>query len=58
VVNEKIEGIEEIVVDLKADLRKARELTTYFYRTIERLKLNSSKMDLTKVQYELSELSF
>jgi len=30
-VNEKIEVIEEIVVHLRADLGKARELTTYFY---------------------------
>ena len=29
-VNEKIEAIEEIVVDLRADLGKARELTNIF----------------------------
>ena len=57
-VNEKIEVIEEIVVDLRADLGKARELTTCFHITIKQLKLNSSKMDLKKVQSELSELSF
>ena len=33
-VNEKIEVIEEIVVDLRADLGKVRELTTYFHQTI------------------------
>ena len=55
---EKIELIEEIIADLRADLGKAWELATYFHRTIEQLKLNSSKMDLTKVQSELSELSF
>ena len=53
-VNEKIDVIEEIVVDLRADLGKARELTAYIHRTIELLKLNSSKMDLIKVQSELS----
>jgi len=60
-VNEKIEVIEEIVVDLRADLGKTRELTTYFYQTIEQLKmnsLNSLKVDMTKVRFELSELSF
>ena len=57
-VNEKLKVIEEIVVDLKADLRKARDLTTYFHRTIEQLKMNSTKLDLNKVQSELSELSF
>ena len=56
-VNEKIEVIEEIVVDLRADLGKARELTTYFHQTIEQLKsnsLNSSKVHITKVRSELS----
>jgi len=48
-VNEKIELIEEIVVDIRADLGKARDLTTYFHQTIEQFKLNSSKMDLKKV---------
>jgi len=60
-VNEKIKVIEEIVVHFRADLRKARELTTYFHRTIEQRKLNSlnsCKVDLTKVHSELSELSF
>ena len=57
-VNEKIEAIEEIVVDLKADLDKAQELTTYFYQTVEQLKMNSTKLDLNKIQSELSELSF
>ena len=57
-VHEKIEVIEEIVVDLRVDLGKTRELTTYFHQTIEQLKMNSSKMDLKKVQSELSELSF
>ena len=32
-VSEKIDVIEEIVVDLRADLGKAPELTTYFHRT-------------------------
>jgi len=50
--------MEEIVVDLRADLGKARELTTYFHQIIEQLKLNSSKTDLTTVQAELFELSF
>ena len=40
-VNKKIEVIEEIVVDLRVDLGKAWELTIYFHRTIEQLKLNS-----------------
>ena len=57
-VNEKIELIEEIVVDYRADLGKTRKLTIYFHRTIEQLKLNSTKMDLNKVQSELLELSF
>jgi len=60
-VKEKLEAIEEVVVDLQANLEKARELTTYLYQTIEQLKLNSlnsSKVDLTKVHSELSELSF
>jgi len=60
-VSDKIEVIEEIVVELRADLGKARELTTYFHQTIEQLKLNSlnsSKVDMAKVRSELSELSF
>ena len=56
-VNDKIEVIEEIVVDLRADLGKARDLTTYFHQTLEQLKKNSSTMDLKKVQTEQSELS-
>jgi len=35
VVNEKIEVAEEIIVNLRADLEKVRELTTYFHQTIE-----------------------
>jgi len=52
-VNEKIELFEEIVVDLRTDLRKAREITTHFYRTIEKLKENYSKKHCKK-----SELNF
>jgi len=34
-VNEKIELIEEIIVYLRVDLGKAREVTIHFHRTIE-----------------------
>jgi len=57
-MNEKIELFEEIVVDLRADLGKAREITTHFYRTTEKLKENYFQKDCKKVRTELSELSF
>ena len=56
--DEKIELIEEIVVDLRADPGKARKITTHFYQTIEKFKESCFKKDTKKVRTELSELSF
>jgi len=42
-INEKIELIEEIVIDFRADLGKAREISIHFFRTIEEPKKNFSK---------------
>jgi len=42
-IDEKIELIEEMVVDLRADVRKVREISTHFIRTIKELKENFSK---------------
>jgi len=47
-----------MIVDLRADVQKAREISIHLFITIEEFKKNFSKKDLTKVQIELSELSF
>ena len=47
-INEKIELIEEIVIDFRADLGKAREISIHCFRTIEEPKKNFSKQDPEK----------
>jgi len=54
----KIELLEKIIVDFRADLEKVFETSIHFYGTIEKLNKNFSKQDRIKVQLELSELSF
>jgi len=56
-INEKIKLIEEIVIDPRVNLRKAREIITHFYETIETQE-DLFKKDTKKVQTELSKLSF
>ena len=43
IVDEKIELVEEMIVDLKPDLEKAWEISTDLFRMIEELKENFSK---------------
>jgi len=45
-VDEKIKLIEEIAIDLRADLEKAREISIHFFRIIKELKENFSKHTL------------
>ena len=47
-VDEKTEPIEEIMVDLRADHKKARQISTHFFKTIEELKKKFSKQDPKK----------
>jgi len=41
----KVELIEEVVIDIRVDLGKGQEISTHFYRTIEKIKDSSSKKD-------------
>ena len=45
-VDEKNELIEEVVIDLRVDFGKSREISTHLYRTVEELKENFSEKDL------------
>jgi len=57
-VNEKIELNEEIVIDLRADIGKARETTTHFYRTIRKLKEIYFKKDTKKSEVNSQKYLF
>ena len=46
VIDKKIELIEEIVVDIRADLEKVQEISTHLFRTIE----NSRRISLNITQ--------